>query len=189
MATAGTLIDLIQERIRMEGTVPHAEATAISMLSYAQQLINVQRQCLVGTSTAYTTARQLIYPLNTIVTSALDILEVAFEGKRLAQIPHVKLMRTSCGRDWFRAMGPDPQAWCQVGRSQLIIWPGCYTSRTLTVKHTTLCTTLSARADTLQLPDRELPARQTLTEAILLLRQRSIGEAASALKEIGGDQK
>lgn len=186
---SSTIIDILRERIRSEGVVGHTNAVLVSFLSYAQQLLNIQKAALIESSTIATTPRQLLYPLGITLPSAVDILDVTFEGRRLPQVPHVKLMSSSCGRDWFRAIGPDPLAWCQIGRSQLIIWPSCYSARTIDVRYVKLTDTLVAVDSAIELPSSCIPELLSLTEALLLLRQRSIGEAASILKEIGGDQK
>src|SRR5574343_207054 len=186
---SSTIIDILRERIRSEGVVGHTNAVLVSFLSYAQQLLNIQKAALIESSTIATTPRQLLYPLVITLPSAVDILDVTFEGRRLPQVPHVQLMSSSCGRDWFCAIGPDPLAWCQIGRSQLINWPSCYSARTIDVRYVKLTDTLVAVDSAIELPSSCIPELLSLTEALLLLRQRSIGEAASILKEIGGDQK
>src|SRR5574343_932107 len=189
MATAGDMLNILVERIRADGTVAHTQAVQLALLSKCQQLLNIHSQAYTATETISTVSRQVIYDLHTLVPYAQDILEIDFEGRRLASVPNVRQIVEFAGVHWFREMAAEPSCWCQVGRGQLIVWPGCDGVRSLTVRYVKISTTLSATTTDLSVPQYKVPSLLKYAELVLLLRQRSVEEAGLLLKEMEGVKK
>ena len=180
--TAGTLRAAVQRRVRDINATYHANAFVLDMLSRVQRLINVGSQTILATSTLTTAANQLIYTINSDVNAAaIDVMKVTSNNEDLAKLTLSELNQID--RQWFRKVGTRFEAWVQLGRTLLVLYPSMSVADSVSVTYSKLTTDLSADGTALEFSEEANLMVMNLTEAILLLRQRDMSRAIAPINQ------
>jgi hypothetical protein len=179
--TAGTLRAAVQRLVRDVNATYHTNAFVLDMLSRVQRLINVGSQTILASATLTTAANQLIYTINSdVAADAIDIMRVTSNNEDIAKLTLNELNQID--RQWFRKVGSRFEAWAQLGRTLLVVYPAQSVADSVTVTYSKLTTDLSADGTNLEFSEEANLMVMDLTEAILLLRQRDIPQSTAALK-------
>lgn len=180
---AHTLIDLVAKRVRDPQNFAHSRAFVLARLSDAQRFINGALGLVTTTTTLSTLPRKLIYTLSGDLTTTLRPLSVREYTRDLCKLANLNQLN-HLDLHWFRSLGHRFEAWCPIGRDLIVIYPAKDVASTVTVVHVKLLDVLAAEADTTEIPDEYLEAVLTLTEAMLLIRQRDLAGAQAAIKRL-----
>ena len=85
---------------------------------------------------------------------------------------------------WVRALGPRFDAWTQLGRDMVIIYPAKTLNSTVTIVGAKLTTELTGEDTALELPDEYHDHIISLTEIMLLAKQRDLTQAVRQLQRL-----
>ena len=181
-------VDLLVQRVRQDGSVAVTDNVATQVLGKCERLINASLKRVVTSSSFTTTAKQLIYPYRASLTTAVDILEVTESDRPLFKC-NTLIDLSAYDIDWFRNItGTRFEAWCQIARDFLVIYPGKAASSSVTVTYTKLLTvyaTYAAAASVnMSLPDEDVEYALALAEIVLLARNRVTDQIAVRLKQL-----
>jgi len=186
-----TTVDLLVQRVRQDGGVAVTDNVATEVLGKCERLLNAHLKRVIVTGSFTTTAKQLIYPYRTTLTAAVDILEVIditlptyrtlFKMDSLAQFSAYEV-------GWFRNItGTRFEAWHQIARDFLIIYPAKAAGATLNIVYTKLvdvyATYAAAAAKNMSLPDDDVETALALAEIILLARNRNAAQIETRLEQ------
>lgn len=81
-------------------------------------------------------------------------------------------------------MAPFLESWTTVGRDVLVVYPAPKESVTLNVYYVNLCAAFTSGATTSEFSAEQCGLIVTLTEALLLLRQRDLEAAGRAMERL-----
>jgi hypothetical protein len=173
----GPTVDTLLTRVRQSGSIAVDEDYATQILTICQQILNIYLKRIVTSTTLTTLAEKLVYSIPSDLTTAVDVTDVTESSRSLRHCPSLKDF-ASYELNWFRNITATRfEAWCQVSRDLLIIYPGKAANSSVVVEHvkaTTIYTDYSAAYNTaLELPDEEIDYALRLAEAVLLLRARN----------------
>ena len=186
----GPTVEILMRRVRQEGGLAVAPNFATEIYSRCEQVVNTYIQRVTATTTLTTAAEQLLYHYRTEITDAIDILEVRESGKRLEKCDSI-IALSAYDIDWFRKVdGTAFNAWCQIGRDILIIYPGKASASSVTVKYVQLLAlhtdfTTSYNTDS-ELPDEDIEFALQLAELVLMARFRQVDKARELIGVLGG---
>lgn len=167
---AKTLSDRVLTRTREPLGTATPPQLVRTLLSYAQQAVNIAHADVLATANLPTERRRLLYTLKDVDSSIVRVEDVRVGRYRLPQADWRELIQTD--RAWFRRVGRNLRLWAPIGRTFLVLYPGLEQSQTVTLTFTKLTTRLIAESTPLELPDVRLPAVVDLAEALVLARRR-----------------
>lgn len=183
-ATAKELTDEVLRRVRDVHGLAHSRAFARTLLSKSQQLVNTLL-ALVTTSTTFTTQpHQQLYSISGSLTGTdaiSRVLAVREGGRDLSQLQDYRQL-SHLNLRWLRAVGTRFEAWTHIGRDLLVIYPAKIQTSSVEVVGSKLTTELTGEATELELPNEYHDHLVTLTEIMLLAKQRDLEQAMRQLK-------
>jgi len=193
--TYSTTVDLLQQRVRQSGNVGITQDLACQVFGMCERLANTYLRRVTATSTFSTSAVTLIYDYRATLTTAIDILEITESNRPLLKCDTLHELN-ALDPDWFRKIdGTRFEAFCQLGRDFLIIYPAKAAGGTndLSITYTKLVTAYADHSalttETLTLPDEDADLAVALAELVLLSRFRSHNDIkiriASLAKQFG----
>ena len=192
---AGPTTEELLRRVRQEGDFAIPFDTAIDLLSKCQRIVNAGRRKVVALGGISIAKSKLVYNLRDELPEAIDVLSVdAFVfvpplvTRKLFKVANIHEL-TALDPTWFRNItGTRLEAWAQIGRDILIIYPGLTSVTSVVVKYTKLTTVFVNRAQdyntAFELPDEDVDLALGLAEVILLTRFRVLDAAAKRLETL-----
>ena len=180
MQSATTLAGQASERARDPNQTGTSQANVISLLSFAQQVVNGALAHVVNNAPLALVARQVIYPIFANLPAAVRILAVRdASGRDLVPLGEFSALR-QVDTGWPSAVSDSPRSFALCGRDLLIVYPGAVFPPTLTVVYSELTTTLTGASIT-EVTNDDDDALLDLTELLLLLKSRDLPDC----KKIG----
>lgn len=185
----GPLVDIVLKRVFDEHATGTPRARVRDLFSRAQQVINgafdstivVQAMSTAPTLSVYNFER--IAPANDV----LRIKSVRVDTRDLSRIDFERLKQID--NHWFARSGRRFETFAVLGRRILVIHPQQPVASTVNVVYTQQLPVLGTDADTVNLPDDQIPSLTKLVEALILLKQRDLDKLTPLLdtltKELG----
>jgi len=183
---AKTLTDQVLRRVRDVHGLAHSRDLARTILSHSQRLIN-SLLGIVTTSTTFTTyPHQQFYQISGLLTGSDAITKVMAVREGARDLTHLTNIRQLHHLDtrWVRALGPRFDAWTQLGRDMLIIYPAKVTSSSVTIVGAKLTTALTGEDTALEMPNEYHDHIVSLAEVMLLAKQRDLTQAIRQLQRL-----
>lgn len=179
---AGTLVSALLRRIRDPQAIANTRSFARSILSDSQRLINAGRNRVLETTTLTTNPLRMFYPLTASLPNAIRIRGVREGGRDLDKMTLKQLSQLSSR--WFRHTSDRFEAFSQVGRDLLVVYPAKSISSSVDVIYTKLTNNLVNDDEATDLPDEDLPDVMDLAGAILLIKGRELASVAPLIERI-----
>ena len=180
MQSATTLAGQASERARDPNQTGTSQANVISLLSFAQQVVNGALAHVTATAPLALVSRQVIYPIFANLPAAVRILAVRdASGRDLVPLGEFSALR-QVDTGWPSAVSDAPRSFTLCGRDLLIVYPGAVFPPTLTVVYSELTTPLTGASAT-EVTNDDDDALLDLTELLLLLKSRDLPDC----KKIG----
>lgn len=181
-----TTVDLLVQRVRQAGGVAVTQNFATEVLGKCERLLNAYLKRIITSSSFTTTAKQQIYDYRATLTDAVDILEVSESSRVLFKIDMISQF-SAYEVGWFRNItGTRFEAWHQIARDFLIIYPAKATNSSVTITYTKLVaaytTYASASGKNMSLPDEDVETALALAEIVLLARNRNADQITVRLR-------
>jgi len=185
--TAGTISNLLLERVYGTGGIAHTESFVISLLSKTQRVANAFLGKVRDSTALAVPKEKLIFKLRDDVSSAIDVTKITESrggvDEALDQSTLPELMAYDV--DWFRNITASRYiTWFQIGRDLLVLYPGKAAAGTATVHYTKLTTALSVAADSFELEDEDVHVAADLAEIILLARDKQVSVAEEKIRQL-----
>lgn len=183
---AKSLTDQVLRRVRDVHGLAHSRDLARTILSHAQRLIN-SLLGIVTTSTTFTTyPHQQFYQISGLLTGSDAITKVMAVKEDSRDLTHLINIRQLHHLDtrWVRAIGPRFDAWTQLGRDMLIIYPAKTVGSTVTIVGAKLTTALTGEDTALEMPNEYHDHIVSLAEIMLLAKQRDLTQAVRQLQRL-----
>lgn len=183
-----TTVDLLIQRVRQTGGVAVTQNFATEVLGKCERLLNAHLKRVIASDTFTTTAKQQIYDYRSTLTSAVDIIEVSESSRTLFKCN--KLSEFSAYEvGWFRNItGTRFEAWHQIARDFLVIYPAKAAGSSVVVVYTKLvdvyATYALASGNNMSLPDEDVETALALAEIMLLARNRNATQIAVRLEPL-----
>lgn len=175
-----TTVDLLVQRVRQDGGVAVTDNFATEVLGKCERLLNAHLHRVIASEAFTTTAKQQLYAYRSTLTAAIDILEVAESSRSLFKIDRIEQF-SAYELGWFRNITATRfEAWHQIARDFLIIYPAKAANSSVTVTYTKLVdaytTYAAASGKDMSLPDEDVEAALALAEIVLFARNRNIDQ-------------
>lgn len=180
----GATADVLLKRVYAYGGIAHTIDFAIAVLSRCQRTLNAFSRSVTATSTLTTLTNKLIYSIPDDLTDAVDVLEVTESSRELFTMHSISAFG-AYSTTFFRDVGTRFEAWRQIGRDLLFVYPAKAAGSSCSVLHSKYTTELIARTDLLELPDEEVEALIGLAEIVLLARDRKVKVCEEKLEKLG----
>lgn len=180
-----TTVDLLIQRVRQTGGVAVTQDFATEVLGKCERLLNAHLKRVIASDTFTTTAKQQIYDYRSTLTDAVDILEVSESSRTLFECKELSVF-SAYEVGWFRNITATRfEAWHQIARDFLIIYPAKAANSSVVVTYTKLLdaytTYAAASGNNMSLPDEDVETALALAEVILLARNRNAKQIAVRL--------
>jgi hypothetical protein len=182
----GPIVEKLMRRVRQEGGLAVSPDFATQIYSYCEQLTNTKTQRVISTTDLTTPKEKLLFHYRTEISDAIDILTIRESGRRIERAQSLMAL-SAYDITWFRSItGTRFEAWHQVGRDILILYPGQTAISSVSIEYVKLLTfhddfNASYNEDS-ELPDEDVELALKLSEIILLANLRQL-EAAKSLIE------
>jgi hypothetical protein len=184
---AGTVADSIVERVYATGGIAHTQAWVITVLSKCQRVANAYLRKVRSSAVLSVLSKKLVYKLQDDLPSAIDVTQVIASRTGVDEaLSHVDISEFSAyDQDWFRYVtATRHEAWTQIGRDLLVIYPGMAAAENVTVHYSKLTTALSAAGDAFELADEDVHIASDLAEIVLLARDKQITVATEKINQL-----
>jgi len=183
-----TTVDLLVQRVRQDGGVAVTDDVATEVLGKCERLLNAHLKRVITSNSLATVGSTLIYDYRSSLTDAIDILDVVESSRTLFKIDHIEQFE-AYDIDWFRKVGGTRfEAWHQIARDFLIIYPAKAGASSVTVTYTKLvdvyATYAAASGNNMTLPDEDVETALALAEIVLLARNRNATQIAVRLEPL-----
>ena len=182
-----TTVDLLIQRVRQTGGIAVTEDFATEVLGKCERLLNAFLRRVIASDTFTTTAKQQIYDYRSTLTDAVDIIEVSESSRPLFKCDRIEQF-SAYESGWFRNItGTRFEAWHQIARDFLIIYPAKAANSSVTITYTQLVDAYtdydSASGNNMSLPDEDVETALSLAEILLLARNRNAAQIATRLNQ------
>jgi len=185
MQSAGTLSSQVAIRVRDKFFTATSQPNTISLLSYAQQVINGVLGDVIQSAPLIHQPRTTIYQISSFLPSAIKIVGIRDAGGRdLEPIAFQDL--SALDFKWITSIADFPRGFATAGRDILCIWPGVKTAQTLSVLYSQLTPALATTADSTIVPNEDDDAILDLTEVLLLVKNRDLLGVKEAMDRMKG---
>jgi hypothetical protein len=172
VATVGDLITTVGIRVRDPQNTGTSRAIVRDLFSRAQQYVNAAFDSILNTVPLATVANQAVYPFASIAPDIIRIKAVRHGVRDLSKIDFNKLRYIT--PTWFGTTGPRFETYSLFGRQTLILHPNQQAADSVNVVYTQQLPAFVTDADTVLLPDDQIPFLERLVEALLLLKGRDM---------------
>jgi hypothetical protein len=182
-------VDLLQQRVRESGNIAVTQNLATQVLGMCERLANTHLKLVTATSNFSSTASTLIYDYRATLTSAVDVLDITESNRPLLRCETLHEL-TALDADWFRKTdGARFEAFCQLGRDFLVIYPAKAAGGTndLSITYTKLVAgyaTYAGATGNMELPDEHVEIALGLAEVVLLSRMRNLADIKERLDRL-----
>ena len=172
------MADVVMKRVYAYGGVAHDKSWVISILSKCQRVINAFTGSVESSAALTVLKEKLVYVLRNELAECLDVSKVTESrtgvDHELARVTTPQEL-AAFDIDWFRKIDGDRyDAWLQIGRDLLIIYPSKAADGTLTIQYTKLTDELVNNTDAFDLADEDVSPVLDLAELVLLARDKQI---------------
>jgi len=183
MEVAGTLISSLLRRVRDPQGLANTRGFTRSILSDCQRLINARSRRVLETIAGFVTEpMRMFYPLTASMPTAVRVQAVR-EGDR--DLDRVTLKQLSqINSTWFRRTGDRFEAFAEVGRDLIVIYPAKTITSTVDIVAVKLTDNLIDENEATDLPDEDLLDVMELAEAVLLAKMREIDTVKPLIERI-----
>lgn len=186
--TADSLTFEVLDRVRDKNGLMHGAVFVRSILTAAQRVLNAGLEYVISASIASFYANRVFYDISTLFS--LTVRVVGLRGSTTVR-DVIKLNSLDdfliYGPYWSRHVGPHALAWTTVGRDVLVTYPAFETDGTLGLYYVKLTNAFTAGSTVSEFSTEQCGPLVTLTEAILLLRQRDLEACDRALGRLQED--
>lgn len=182
----GPTVEILMRRVRQEGGLAVAPDFATQIYSRCEQITNAALERVLVTDTLSTPKEKLLFNFRDAFPDAISIVEIEQSNRTLFECKKATEF-TAFQTTWFRNItGTRFEAWMQLGRDLLFLYPGQVATSSVTVKYAqllTLHTDFAASYDTAsELPDEDVDLALALAEVVLLTRFRLLRNVPDRLK-------
>lgn len=183
--TATSMTDEVLRRVRDANGVMHTASFVRDRLTDAQRYLNGILGLVITSSTLTLNPGQNFYKLSDSLPLCIRVvgLRGSFGNRELAELPSIDSLMIY-GPRWTRAIGPYIESWTTVGRDVLVIYPAIFQVATIDAFYVKLCNAFSSGATVSEFSTEQCGLIVTLTEALLLLRQRDLAAAGRAMDRL-----
>lgn len=185
--TAGDTVDFILNRLRQVDDTADSQDRAITLLSHCQKLINEHSQEYIGSSALSTTANTLIYSYRSSIATARDIISIREGNRELRKVESFNEF-SAYDSDWFTQTGTRFEAWMQLGRDLLILYPSKTGASSVTVTYSKRTGTyddyIQDASTNMDISDENVELALNLTEILLLIRYKNFEEASLKIDKL-----
>jgi hypothetical protein len=178
--SAQALTDAALQRVRDPNANLHSRVFVQARLTDAQRFLNAALGLVVDSASLTLNPFQSVYSLSGLLPNAVRVVGVREGGRDLALIPSITQLLSFSPR-WTRDVGGRCEAWTTVGRDLLIVYPARTNTTVVTVYYAKLTAALAGETDLSDFGDEYGDMITTLTEAVLLLRQRDTEASKRAM--------
>lgn len=179
---AGDLIDIIAKRVRDTSNTAHTRAFVRDLLDRAQVLLNGRTQSVLQTTNLATTAYQVLYSVETDLTTTIEVTGVRDQNRPLDRAEWRTLRRLS--PTWRVDASEDPTQWAPIGRSLFLLSPAPTDGRTVEVIGTKITDALSLDTTVLELEAEKEDMLMDMVTAMLLARQRDLDQIKPVMDQL-----
>jgi hypothetical protein len=169
--TALDATNSLLRRARDPGGLATTVDEAMSLLSRAQQLLNLGLQAVIDETVLPTIADEQLYSL-TQVPQAGRVIAVREEGRDLSTTAWTTLRHTN--RAWSQAVGDRFELWAPLGWTHILLYPAKPYPAEVTVVSVRLIEPIADGSTTLVIPDELTPPLYDIAEALLALKMRKL---------------
>jgi hypothetical protein len=187
----GEITETLMQRVRQAGGLAVLPDLALKIYSHCEQVSNAYTHRVIASTTLNIAKQKLLIHYRDAtegISDAIDILSIRQSNRRIEKCDSIAKL-SAYDIDWFRAItGTRFEAWCQIGRDILILYPGQAAASSVTVEYAQLIplqTDFAAAYNTPSaLPDEDIELPLKLAEIVLLTRFRQLTEAAAIIKSL-----
>ena len=186
---AGPTTEILLKRVQEYGGLSTSIAFAMQLLSRCQQTVNAGLSLVIESSVLAVPKETLIFNYRVALPDAVDIITVAdLSDRRLQRVDRLSDLGAYETAWWRNVTGTRNEAFCQVGRELLFLYPGLAAATNMAVVYTKLTKEVNdavADFDTpLELPDEYIDDALSLAEAILLISSRRFKESSKRIEDL-----
>lgn len=183
--TADSMTTEVLTRVRDANGVMHTAAFVRARLTDAQRYLNGLLGLVLGSSSLTLNPSQNFYVLTSAVPLSIRVVGVRGSSltRDLAPAPSIDSFLIY-GPTWMRQTAARSEAWTTVGRDVLVVYPAASFTQSLDVVYAKVTNVLAITTDVSEFSTEQCDLIVTLTEAILLLRQRDLQAAARAMDRL-----
>jgi len=186
---AGPTTEILLKRVREYGGLSTPLATGMQLLSRCQRVVNAGLGLVIESAFLAVPIKTLVFNYRVALPKAVDIITVGTVGDRRFQRVNRLIDFAAYDVEWWRNItGTRIEAFCQVGRELLFLYPGLAVADGVVVVYTKLTTEVNdAVADYdvgLDLPDENIDDALSLAEAILLASSRRFKESSKRIEDL-----
>lgn len=186
--TADSMMLEVRERVRDTNGAMHTATFVRSILTSAQQVLNAGLEYVIASASAVFYANRVFYDISTLFSNAIRIIGIrgGFTVRDVIKLNSIDDLLIY-GPYWSRHVGQHMLAWTTIGRDVLVTYPALELSGSLGLYYVKLTNTFSAGSTVSEFSTEQCGPLVTLTEAILLLRQRDLESCDRALGRLQED--
>ena len=184
----GPTVEILMRRVRQEGALAINPNLATKIYSYCEQLTNIKLRRVISSTSLTTPKERLLFNYREEIPDAANIISVLESNRELFKCTSLTDL-SAFDLTWFRNItGTRFEAWHQIGKDILILYPGQAAISSVTIRYIkllTLQTDFAASYNTSSdLPDEDIDVAINLAELVLLARFRQVKTFPKRLKEI-----
>jgi hypothetical protein len=169
--TALDATNSLLRRARDPGGLATTVDEAMSLLSRAQQLLNLGLQAVIDETVLATAPYQQLYALSA-VPRAGRVIAIRQEGRDLSTTAWSTLKHTS--RGWSGDVGDRFELWAPLGWTYILLYPMVPYVAEVTVVSVRLIEPIASGSTNLVIPDELTPPLFDIAEALLALKMRKL---------------
>jgi len=184
----GLTTEILLRRIRQEGGLALSPDFATKVYSLCEQAINTALRRVLTTTTLSIPKQKLLFSLRDELSSAVDIISITQSNRDIPSVSSIDEI-SAFDPTWFRSItGTRFEAWHQIGRDLLILYPGQTAISSVDITYVKLLTLrdnfLTAYNENSELPDEDVDIALSLAELILLTRFRLLSNISKKLEQV-----
>lgn len=183
--TADSMTTEVLARVRDPNGIMHTVTFVRNRLTDTQRYLNGLLGLVVASSGIVLGATQNFFVLSSSIPSSIRIVGIrgSNQTREVAPVPSIESFLIY-GPTWARRTGPYLESWTTVGRDLLVVYPAASALGSIDVFYAKLTNAFSDAATLSEFSAEQCGLIVTLTEAILLLRQRDLQSAARAMARL-----
>ena len=182
-STAGTLVDVLSERLRDPNNTVHTRASLRDLLARCQVALNIRRSFVVETALITVDAGQALVSVDSELPGIAKVTEIEVAAQALDLIePWRDLWKLS--KTWLFDRADSPDGWARIGRTLVAIYPTPNKPLAVTVKGAKLTNPLDSDASILDFRVEDEDLVRDLTLAIALFSQTDIDMVEPLLQRL-----
>ena len=186
---AGPTTEILLKRVEEYGGLSTSLSFAMQLLSHCQQTVNAGLGLVIESAILPINIQQLVFNYRDLLPKAVDIITVSdFNDRRFQRVDRLSDFGAYDELWWRNITGTRIEAFCQIGRELLFLYPGLAVASNVVITYTKLTTEVNdgvAHYDTgLDLPDEYVDDAMSLAEAILLISSRHYDESTERIEDL-----